>query len=97
MLHRGMAGAREGNPGYTPGGGPMDMRSRKGTIGGLVAVLPTGLVAVSPASPVTRRLRRFRNELRFSAAAAAHAGASQVLERNDPRYAAATAAAYAAR
>jgi uncharacterized membrane protein len=92
-----MAGAREGNPEYTPGGGPMDMRSRKGTIAVLVAVLTTGLVAVSAVSLDTNRLLSFRNELQFSADAGAHAGAIQLLEPNDPTYTADTAAAYAAR
>ena len=75
----------------------MNMRSRRGHIAVLVAVLTTGLVAASAVSLDTSRLLSFRNELQFSADAGAHAGAIQLIEPNDPMYTADTAAAYAKR
>ena len=75
----------------------MNTRSRRGSIAVLVAVLMTGLVAVSAVSVDTNRLLSFRNELQFSADAGAHAGAIQLIEPNDPTHTADTAAAYATR
>ena len=75
----------------------MEMRSRRGTMAVLVAVLITALVAASAVSVDTSRLLSFRNELQFSADAGAHAGAIQLMEPNDPTYTADTAAAYATR
>lgn len=75
----------------------MNMRSRRGTIAVLVAVMTTGLVAVSALSVDTNRLLSFRNELQFSADAGAHAGAIQLIEPNDPTYTVDTATAYSTR
>lgn len=75
----------------------MNMRSRRGTLAVLVAVLMTAFVAVSAVSIDTNRLLSLRNELQFSADAGAHAGAIQLVEPNDPTYTADTAAAYATR
>lgn len=75
----------------------MDMRSRRGTIAVLVAVLMTALIAVSALSLDTSRMLSFRNELQFSADAGAHAGAIQLLEPNDPTYTAEAATTYASR
>ena len=75
----------------------MNTRNRRGNIAVLVAVMTTGLVAVSAVSLDTTRLLSFRNELQFSADAGAHAGAIQLVEPNDPTYTADTAAAYATR
>ena len=75
----------------------MNTRSRRGNIAVLVAMMTTGLVAVSAVSLDATRLLSFRNELQFSADAGAHAGAIQLVEPNDPMYTADTAAAYATR
>lgn len=75
----------------------MNTRNRRGNIAVLVALMTTGLVAVSAVSLDATRLLSFRNELQFSADAGAHAGAIQLVEPNDPTYTADTAAAYATR
>jgi len=75
----------------------MNTRSRRGNIAVLVAVLMTGLVAVSAVSLDTSRLLSLRNELQFSADAGAHAGAIQLMEPNDPMTTADVAAAYSTR
>ena len=75
----------------------MDMRSRRGTIAVLVAVMMTGLIAVSALSLDTSRMLSFRNELQFSADAGAHAGAIQLLEPNDPTQTEEAAKSYASR
>ena len=75
----------------------MNTRNRRGNIAVLVALMTTGLVAVSAVSLDATRLLSFRNELQFSADAGAHAGAIQLVEPNDPAYTADTAAAWADR
>lgn len=75
----------------------MNTRNRRGNIAVLVAVMTTGLLAVSVVSLDATRLLSFRNELQFSADAGAHAGAIQLVEPNDPTSTADTAAAYAKR
>ena len=62
----------------------MELRSRRGTIAVLVAVVMTALLAVSAVSIDTSRMLSLRNELQFSADAGAHAGAIQLMEPNDP-------------
>jgi len=75
----------------------MDMRSRRGTIAVLVAVVMTALLAVSAVSIDTSRMLSLRNELQFSADAGAHAGAIQLMEPNDPSQTAEVAVTYSTR
>jgi Flp pilus assembly protein TadG len=75
----------------------MTLKSRRGTIAILVAVMLTGVIAVSAVSIDVSRLSSLRNELQFSADAGAHAGAIQLVEPNDPSFTVDTATAYASR
>jgi len=75
----------------------MALKSRRGTIAVLVAVMMTGMIAVSAVSIDVTRLSSLRNELQFSADAGAHAGAIQLVEPNEPSSAVDTATAFAAR
>ena len=75
----------------------MNVRSRRGNVTVLVAVLLTGTVAASAVSIDVTRLWSLRHELQYSADAGAHAGAVQLMEPNDPMSTVDTARAFAIR
>jgi uncharacterized membrane protein len=75
----------------------MNVKSRRGNIAVLVAVLLTGTIAASAVSIDVTRLWSMRHELQFSADAGAHAGAIQLMAPNDPMFTVDTARAFAIR
>lgn len=75
----------------------MKLKSRRGNVAVLLAILLSGFIAVSAMSIDVTRVGSLRNELQFSADAGAHAGAIQLMEPNDPTLTVASATAYAKR
>ena len=75
----------------------MNVKSRRGNIAVLLAVMLSGFIAASAMTIDITRLGHLRSELQFSADAGAHAGAIQLTEPNDPMGTVDSATAYAMR